>query len=73
MKLLVLLTPCLMAIVLVAMAPALAQNRIYRCGNEYTNQVKGRKDCKLVEGGNITVIGGAAPVQRAANRPEFPR
>ncbi|MCL1961034.1 MAG: DUF3450 domain-containing protein [Desulfovibrionaceae bacterium] len=69
MKLLVLLTPCLMAIVLVAMAPALAQNRIYRCGNEYTNQVKGRKDCKLVEGGNITVIGGAAPVQRAANRP----
>lgn len=35
-----------------------AQERIYRCGNEYTNNVKDAKSggCKLVEGGNVTVI-----------------
>ena len=38
-------------------APAAAQDRIYRCGNEYTNKNIGkRKDCVLVEGGNVTVI-----------------
>jgi len=36
---------------------AQAQNRIYRCGNEYTNAVTpGQKGCKLVEGGNVTVV-----------------
>ena len=36
---------------------AQAQNRIYRCGNEYTNTVPpGQKGCKLVEGGNVTVV-----------------
>ena len=44
-----------------AATPASAQSRIYRCGNEYTNQVKGRKDCKLVEGGNVTVVRGTVP------------
>ena len=42
---------------------AFAQDRIYRCGNEYTNnatQVKER-GCKLVEGGNVTVIQGSRP------------
>ena len=42
-----------------AAAPAAAQDRIYRCGNEYTNgKVDKRKDCKLIEGGNVTVISG---------------
>lgn len=38
--------------------PGFAQERIYRCGNEYTNNVKDAKTggCKLVEGGNVTII-----------------
>ena len=48
-----------------AAAPASAQDRIYRCGNEYTNQIKGRSDCKLVEGGNVTVVRGTAPAAPA--------
>ena len=41
-------------------SPGFAQERIYRCGNEYTNNVKDAKSggCKLVEGGNVTVIQG---------------
>jgi hypothetical protein len=65
MKHLVLLTSCLtLAVGVLAIAsPALAQERIYRCGNEYTNQIKGRTGCKLVEGGNITVVRGTAPAK----------
>ena len=44
-----------------AVAPAAAQTPIYRCGNEYTNQIKGRTDCKPVEGGNVTVVRGTTP------------
>lgn len=51
----------LAAAVLLAWVPAAAQNRIYRCGNEYTNVLKGRKGCKLIEGGNVTVVRGTAP------------
>ena len=43
-----------------------AQERIYRCGNEYTNQIKGRSGCKAVEGGNVTVVRGTAPAAQAA-------
>ncbi|WP_243855529.1 hypothetical protein [Aquabacterium sp. A08] len=43
--------------------PALAQSPIYRCGNEYTNnpgnaQARG---CRLVEGGNLTIVEGTRP------------
>ena len=36
------------------------QDRIYRCGNEYTNTVPSpqTKGCKLLEGGNVTVVQG---------------
>ena len=75
-----LLTTCLplAAAVLGAVAlPASAQDRIYRCGNEYTNQIKGRSDCKLVEGGNVTIVRGtvpaAAPVTRSASTGAAPR
>ncbi len=47
---------------------AQAQERIYRCGNEYTNnpgQNPQARGCKLVEGGNITVVEGLKP--RAGN------
>ncbi|MEK9952515.1 MAG: hypothetical protein VW687_10205 [Curvibacter sp.] len=39
-------------------------NRIYRCGNEYTNTVQpGQKGCKLVEGGNVTVVQRPRPAE----------
>lgn len=42
---------------------AWAQDRIYRCGNEYTNTVTEAqaKNCKLVSGGNVTVVQSAKP------------
>jgi hypothetical protein len=37
-----------------------AQTRIYRCGNTYTNDTAEAqsKGCKLMEGGNVTVVEG---------------
>lgn len=37
-----------------------AQERIYRCGNEYTNKPTDAqlKTCKLMEGGNISIVQG---------------
>jgi len=37
-----------------------AQDTIYRCGNEYTNNaaVAKSRGCKTVEGGNVTIIQG---------------
>lgn len=37
-----------------------AQSRIYRCGNEYTNNASEAqaRGCKVVEGGNVTVVEG---------------
>jgi hypothetical protein len=48
---------------LLAGSVAQAQDRIYRCGNEYTNTVPSpqTKGCKLVEGGNVTVVQGFRP------------
>lgn len=42
---------------------AWSQDRIYRCGNEYTNNASQAKErnCKLVEGGNVTVLQGSRP------------
>ena len=63
------MNPVLPIPLLVAMAvgvfPAnsVAQERIYRCGNEYTNTVPDAKlkGCKLVAGGNVTVVQGTRP------------
>ena len=52
---------------------ASAQTAIYRCGNSYTNDKAEAqaKNCKLVEGGNVTVVqgtrvsGAARPVSLA--------
>lgn len=37
-----------------------AQEAIYRCGNEYTNNKAQAlaRGCKLIEGGNVTVVQG---------------
>lgn len=50
--------------------PVYSQERIYRCGNEYTNDavVAKSRSCKLVEGGNVTVVQGTSP-QAASQRP----
>ena len=42
---------------------AIAQDGIYRCGNEYTNNAADAKarGCKPLEGGNVTVIQGSRP------------
>lgn len=47
---------------------ASAQDRIYRCGNEYTNTVSEAqaKNCKLISGGNVTVVQGQRPAAGAA-------
>ena len=64
----------------VAQSPALAQDRIYRCGNEYTNNASVAKDrgCKVVEGGNVTVVQGTHPAagagaKAASSPPSAPR
>ena len=55
-------------------SPVFAQTPIYRCGNEYTNTVpesqKGR--CKLVEGGNVTIVEGFKPPVVASPAPRAP-
>lgn len=49
---------------------AFAQERIYRCGNEYTNTVSESqaKNCKLVSGGNVTVVQAHKPSASAGAR-----
>lgn len=48
-----------------------AQERIYRCGNEYTNTVSEAqaKNCKLVSGGNVTVVQAHKPSAASVSRP----
>ncbi|MCM2296932.1 hypothetical protein [Rhodoferax sp.] len=55
-------------LLLVLCANAQAQERIYRCGNVYTNTVTEAqaKNCKLVEGANVTVVQGTRPTQPKA-------
>ena len=64
-------------------APVGAQDRIYRCGNEYTNNANKAKErgCKPVEGGNVKVVegvrnvpaSGAAGAKQSASPPAAPR
>ncbi len=58
--------PYLPVLVLLGLAcsfGAQAQERIWRCGNEYTNNAADaqRRGCKVVEGGNVTVVQGTRP------------
>ena len=48
---------------------AQAQNTIYRCGNEYTNQARMAKEqgCKPVEGGAVTVVRSADTAVRSGS------
>ena len=51
-----------------ALPTSQAQERIYRCGNEYTNNaaVAKQRNCTLMEGGNITIIEGTRPTPAAS-------
>lgn len=51
-------------------APAMAQDTIYRCGNEYINNaaVAKQRGCAPLQGGNVTVIEGTRPSPAAAPR-----
>lgn len=48
--------------------PAVAQERVWRCGNEYTNNeaVARQRGCKVMEGGNVTIVQGTRPTPTAA-------
>lgn len=61
------LSAMLMASTLTGLA-AQAQERVWRCGNEYTNNAVDaqRRNCKLMEGGNVTVVQGASAAARPA-------
>lgn len=72
------LTRCTTLIaVLGILLPAFAQERIYRCGNEYTNDasVAKARGCKVMEGGNITIVRGTSPQSspNASTAPAAPR
>jgi len=69
---------------LVALLPAAsAQDRIYRCGNEYTNDERQARNggCRRVEGGNITILettprsggSGGGSKSSASSPPNAPR
>jgi hypothetical protein len=60
MKTTLLLIPALAAF----MTSAWGGDRIYRCGNEYTNTVSDEqaKNCKLLSGGNVTIVQAQKPL-----------
>ena len=47
---------------------AQSQERVWRCGNEYTNNAGDaqRRGCKVMEGGNVTIVQGSRPAASAA-------
>ena len=56
---------------------ALAQQAIYRCGNEYTNVVSDptARGCKLIQGANVTVVPGTRaqpPAPKAGDEAAVP-
>ena len=56
---------------------AMAQDQIYRCGNEYTNNatIAKQRNCQVVEGGHVTVVhtdssrSGSKPSASADSKP----
>ena len=61
----------IVAVALAAVAAgAQAQTKIFRCGNTYTNsEAEARsKGCKLMDGGNITVVEGTRVNGAAATK-----
>jgi len=63
----VILIPLVAALAGTASTASFAEDRIYRCGNEYTNTVSEAqaRNCKLVSGGNVTVVQSRKPATGA--------
>lgn len=61
----------LTATVVGAGVSAQAQQRVWRCGNEYTNNPTSaqQRDCKVVEGGNVTIVQGTRPAAPPVSTP----
>lgn len=61
---------CVVGVLAACLPVAQAQDRIFRCGNEYTNSPTPaqKKDCKQIEGGNVTVVPAAKPNPGAGSR-----
>lgn len=61
---------CAIGAAALGLPAAQAQDRIFRCGNEYTNSPSSaqKKDCKQIEGGNVTVVPATKPNPSAGNR-----
>lgn len=53
---------------LLAALPASSQERVWRCGNEYTNNatIAQQKGCKVMEGGNVTVVQGGGGTTKSS-------
>ena len=67
------LSMTLVGVAALFVAPAQAQERVYRCEGkpvEYINnpEVAKTRGCKLMEGGNITIVQGTAPQASSAPR-----
>jgi len=62
------------ALALLGALPAIAQDTIYRCGNEYINNaaIAKQRGCAPLQGGNVTVIEGTRP-SGGASTPAAPR
>lgn len=66
---------CLVFTALQMQTHALAQERIYRCGNEYTNNanIAKQRNCQVVEGGHVTVVhtsGGSSASSTSSAAPK---
>ncbi len=61
---------CAIGVAATCLSAAQAQDRIFRCGNEYTNSPSPaqKKDCKQIDGGNVTVVPATKPNPSAGNR-----
>ena len=60
----------LLTVAALAGLQAQAQEKVWRCGNEYTNNPADaqKRNCKVMEGGNVTVVQGTRPVATRARR-----
>ena len=62
-----------LGLVLAALPGVQAQGAIYRCGNEFSNTITEAeartRNCKLVSGGNVTVVPAAKQSPRSATSP----
>ncbi len=74
MNLLIARRAAALALLVAVTSASFAQSPIYRCGNEYTNnpvnaQARG---CRLVEGGNLTIVEGLRPAAPAGDAKAAP-